>query len=73
MNTSKTAPRGHWVMIARKNNMYFYADSYQKPIWMHPNVQLQLDGSRLEFVKNQVVEQSPNSCRLFVFILHLNF
>ena len=61
VNTSKTTPAGHWNMIARKNT-YFYDDSYQNPTWMYPNVQTQLDGSRLETVNNEVVQKNPNSC-----------
>ena len=40
---------------------------------MYPNVQTQLDGSRLETVNNEVVEQNPNSCGLIClyFLLKL--
>ena len=31
LNTSQTTPGGHWVMISRKNNWYFYGNSHQNP------------------------------------------
>ena len=73
VNTSKNTPVGHSIMVARKNNTFFYGDSYQNPIWMYPNVQTQLDGSRLETVNNEVVQQNPNSCGLIClyFVLKL--
>ena len=56
-------------MIARKNNTYFYGGSYQNPTWMYPNFQIQPDGSRLETVNNEVVQQNPNSCGIFCIYL----
>ena len=53
-----------------KKKHVFYGDSYQNPTWMYPNVQIQLDGSRLETVNNQVVQQIQNLVNFFAFVLH---